>query len=204
MSIRWIQDGEPHVAEVYNRPLRDFVLEAQATYIPNSRKVTVSNGISGGGMLTGDIEITGDDASTTQVGVSRFATVAELQAGSAQNVGVTPSALAQLPLGVGAKGQKWYNVLPQRVTGATYYNTTSNPIVAVVMSGMDNHNTNYVEIWCYIDGHRIPICGFADEFTRSKALCAGSVIIPPSSSYRFVYVSQVGTQPKMREWFELR
>lgn len=30
MAIRWIMDGEPHAAEVYNRPLRDYIQEFES------------------------------------------------------------------------------------------------------------------------------------------------------------------------------
>lgn len=204
MTIRWIQDGEPHVAEVYNRPLRDFVLEAEATYAPATRSVTVSNGITGGGQLTGDIAVTGVDATTNQVGVSRFATLSEVRQGTAQNVGISPSTFSQIPLGVGSSGQQWYDMLHARNTGTTYYNNTGRPIVVAVRSGHDLFDSNFIFIACNINGVEVPIGGYSDEYNRSKINAGGSVIVPAGASYRVHTRSITMVQHKMLAWVELR
>lgn len=96
MAIRWIQDGEPHVAEVYNRPLRDFVAEVAEDRVPSTRTISVSNGITGGGMLTQNLRIDGVDATRTTKGVTRFATTAEAIAGELPNVAIDPHVLAEV------------------------------------------------------------------------------------------------------------
>lgn len=205
MAIRWIQDGEPHVAEVYNRPLRDFVLEAEAKYIPSTRKITATNGVTGGGMLTGDVEISGVAATTTTVGVSRFATLAEVQQGTAQNVGISPNILSQIPMGLGSAGQQWVDLWHDRQVNTTYYNTTGKPIVVLVMAGMDYDRVNdAIEVWCIINGMRIPMFGDTSAPIHGKQHSSGSIIVPIGASYRLEYSSRTMAQPRFRHWFELR
>lgn len=94
MAIRWIQDGEPHVAEVYNRPLRDFVAEVVEDRVPSTRTISVGNGLTGGGILNQNLTIDGINATKTTKGVTRFATREEAIAGDLQNVAIDPQALA--------------------------------------------------------------------------------------------------------------
>lgn len=46
LDIRWVQDGEPHKAEVYNRPIEDVIAEANLALTEIDQKVTAAG--SGG------------------------------------------------------------------------------------------------------------------------------------------------------------
>lgn len=203
MSIRWIEDGEPHAAEVYNRPLRDYIMENAAGSVPTTRTITTSVGIGGGGSLGADVEIYGVPATTTTIGVSRFATLSEAVGGTAQNIAISPSILSQMPKTGFGVTQRWQNVLYQRQLNSTYTNNTGLPI-AVSVSPYDESSTDYIEMWANIDGVEVPIGGYSSAPVHGKSHMMGWCIVPAGSRYRIYVKTRTNVQPSVVAWVEMR
>ena len=179
MAIRWIQDGEPHAAEVYNRPLRDFVLETGAGMVLKTTKVNVSNGLSGGGELSGDIDVVGVDATSTRKGVTRFATLAEAIDGTVQNVAIDPNVLKQaMPQSGLGEGQTWQDVTSSRVNGVTYTNTTGRTIALTIMT----MGTYIKGATLYVDG---VVVARQDGNSSSSTGSSDTTLVPSGSTYLF-------------------
>lgn len=176
MAIRWIKDGEPHSAEVYNRPLRDYIQEAETDYVKQSTRINVGNGLSGGGTLTGTtMNIDGLDASTSQKGVVRFATLAEANSGAAGLV-VSPDVLKSMPADGLGEGQTWQNMTSHRVTGRTYVNDTGKPIMVFVRT-----NGGRARCELYVDG---VLTWYISDGDKDGSHAGGTVVVPNGSSYR--------------------
>lgn len=199
MAIRWIQDGEPHAAEVYNRPLRDFVLETGENIVLKTTKVNVSNGLSGGGELSGDIDVVGVDATATRKGVTRFATLAEAIGGTVQNVAIDPNVLRNaLPQRGLGEGQTWRNMTGSRSIGVTYTNTTGRAI-AVAFSGY-NANSGGKDFSLSISGVSVGTW-YGGPIQSVGAQVFG--IVPAGGTYSIHYGGGTGDITAAR-WVELR
>ena len=118
------------------------------------------------------------DASTTQKGVTRFATTAEVTNKTNVSAAISPSDAATIAqstdLGV---GQTWQDVTASRVSGQTYTNNTQKPIMVIVTRNVAQNFTAYFTvngidlIW----GHAAGSTGIADAF---------SIIIPVGTAYK--------------------
>ena len=119
-------------------------------------------------------------ATTTNVGITRFATATEVANGSNSNVAINPSnaaAIAQsTDLGV---GQTWQDVTSSRSNGVTYTNNTGKPM----------------QIYAYQapSGTTMTISGVAFPVHGNSTIC---VVIPNGATY-----SIAGQTSK---WLELR
>lgn len=135
-------------------------------------------------------------ATTTNVGITRFANALEISSKSNSNVAINPSnaeTIAQsTDLGV---GQTWQNLSSQRVSGQTYRNNTGKPI-HVFIAVRDGYN----------GGLRLVIGGVT-IFSFTYDLPAGmfypiSVIVPNNTDYSFAWA---GNNPSdLLTWSELR
>lgn len=193
MAIRWIIDGDSHTAETYNRPLRDFIAERDGTMVPSGRKITVRNGITGGGNLGSDIHINGQQATTTQVGVTRYATEVETLSTGATQYAISPKSLRKISNGVGSGAQRWIQYgTSQRESGRDYINDTTLPImININPTGARGNNASQL----YVDGVRIAFSNVSNAYTADGVMTA---IVPVGSSYRFVTSGRIST------WSELR
>lgn len=208
MAIRWIMNGETHSAETYNRPLRDFIAEGGGTYVTGNRKITVGNGLSGGGNLSGNINIDGVLATTTHVGVARYATMEEVATGEVDGLAISPLRLGGITSGIGTGGQRWRHLGPnlirdtngdiqvvesQRAIGVEYINDTNLPIM-VNINPHASYGGNGSAGKLYVDGLLI-------AFSSNQRLWAETcftAIVPVGSSYRFVSTGMINA------WSELR
>lgn len=176
MAIRWITDGEPHAAEVYNRPLRDYIQESATDYVKQSTVINVGNGLVGGGALVGtSLDINGVDASTSQKGVVRFATLTEANNGTA-GVVVGADVLKNMSGGGLGEGQTWQNMTTSRVTGTTYTNNTGKPIMVFVRT-----NGGVARCELYVDG---VLTWYISDGDGDGSHAGGTTIVPNGSSYR--------------------
>ena len=193
MAIRWIMNGEPHSAETYNRPLRDFIAEDGGTYVTGNRKITVGNGLSGGGNLSGNIDIDGVLATTTHVGVARYATMEEVATGEVDGLAISPLRLGGLTSGIGTGGQMWQQLAAQRAVGVEYINDTNLPIM-VSVNPRGSHGGGGGAGKLYVDGLLIAFGSNQKNWANS----CYTAIVPVGSSYRFVSTGTINT------WSELR
>ena len=119
-------------------------------------------------------------ATTTNVGISRFANASEVANKSNSNVAINPSNAATIAqstdLGV---GQTWQNVTGSRSSGVTYTNNTGKPIQLYIVTGAA--------------GSRIQV-GSASLSTHGSSLV--QPIIPNGVSYNY--------SGAFSEWWELR
>jgi hypothetical protein len=135
-------------------------------------------------------------ATTTNVGISRFANASEVAGKSSSNVAINPSNAATIAqstdLGV---GQTWQNLSSQRASNQTYRNDTGKTI-HVFIAVKDGYN----------GGLRLVIGGVT-IFSFTYDLPAGSfypisVIIPDNTDYSFTWA---GNNPSdLLTWSELR
>lgn len=131
-------------------------------------------------------------ATTTNVGISRFANAAEVANKSNDNVAINPSnalTIAQSSdLGV---GQTWQDVTASRVSGQTYTNNTGKPISilieVLVFSGFDVNTL-------VVGGVTLASGDWGIDGMRSNI----SVVVPNGSSYIFT------TNATITRWSELR
>ncbi len=79
-------------------------LEGGEEYVPNTRKITTSAPLQGGGDLTADRNLTIAKATTTDYGVVALATVAEAKAGGNTEKAVTPAGLSAALAGLTPSG----------------------------------------------------------------------------------------------------
>ena len=117
-------------------------------------------------------------ATTANVGISRFATATEGENKSVVSAAVNPSNVATIAqstdLGV---GQTWQDVTSSRSAGVTYTNNTQKPIVVIVTRTVAQNFTAYFTVngidimWSHA-GSQV---GIADAF---------SIIIPVGSTYK--------------------
>ena len=119
-------------------------------------------------------------ATTTNVGISRFANNGEVASKSNSNVAINPSNAATIAqstdLGV---GQTWQDVTSSRSSGVTYTNNTGKPIQLYIVTGTA--------------GSRIQV-GSASLSTHGSSLV--QPIIPNGVSYNY--------SGAFSEWWELR
>lgn len=135
-------------------------------------------------------------ATTTNVGISRFANATEVANKSNSNVAINPSNVATIAqstdLGV---GQDWVDVKSSRTSGTTYTNNTGKPIqVHVVL-----YDTESAGLYVEVGGVRIinltydlPPGGFYPL----------SFIVPANQSYKVFWAGNTGSQ--LINWSELR
>ena len=132
-------------------------------------------------------------ATTTNVGISRFATAAEVTNKSGGNVAINPSNAATIAqstdLGV---GQTWQNVTGSRSSGTTYTNNTGKPIYIKVSS---NYTSSSNTLFLYVNGVEVQqIQQDADGSVNAWA----DLIVPSGSSYR------INSSNGFSNWSELR
>lgn len=181
-------------AAVLNRTLRDYIEEELQTLVPNTRKVLTANGLIGGGELSGDITIDGVNATTTQIGVARFATAEELRAGTSPNLMVSPDDISGRNVGVGASGQRWHDVTTLRSKSTTYTNTTSSPIMVSIVCSGDRGNPS---ARLMVNGKWVAV--IADAGAGAGAVDSQlTTIVPIGSTYELV------TNGVLQLWAELR
>lgn len=132
------------------------------------------------------------DASTTQKGVTRFATAAEVTNKTNVSAMVTPSGAATIAqstdLGV---GQTWQNVLSSRQSGVTYTNNTGRPIT-VILTIRDRSSTSTPFT---VDVGAARIVDVDDFFEGCFVI---SFIVPNDNTYRVTSLNTI------RSWAELR
>ena len=135
-------------------------------------------------------------ATTTNVGISRFANASEVANRSNSNVAINPSNAALIAqstdLGV---GQTWQNLSSQRASGQTYRNNTGKPIHV------------FIAVKDGISGGLRLVIGGVTIFNFTYDLPAWafypvSVIIPNDTDYSFTWA---GNRPSdLLTWSELR
>lgn len=193
MTIRWIQDGEPHDAEVFNRPLRDFVSTEIQSLVPNTRTISSTNGITGGGALSTDITLNGINATATQIGVARFATRGELANGGVGGLIANPADIVEMGGGLGMGGQKWHDVTALRTKSTIYVNTTQSPImISVVCSGDRGNPASRL----LVDGLWVAV--LAEDSGATTVDCQMTAIVPVGKTYQLI------TNGSPQLWAELR
>ena len=135
-------------------------------------------------------------ATTTNVGISRFADASEVANKSNSNVAINPSNAALIAqstdLGV---GQTWQNLSSQRSSGQTYQNNTGKPI-HVFIAVRDGINGG---LRLVIGG--VTIFNFTYDLPQ-RAFYPVSVIVPDNTDYSFTWA---GNSPSdLLTWSELR
>ena len=135
-------------------------------------------------------------ATTTNVGISRFADNGEVASKSNSNVAINPNnaaAIAQsTDLGV---GQTWQNVTASRVSGQTYTNNTGKPIkVSVGAGGRDARVIIYV--------NDVLVAYSQDTYDGNQCRASASEIVPNGASYR-VEARNIASV-NVQFWSELR
>lgn len=135
-------------------------------------------------------------ATTTNVGITRFANASEVANRSNSNVAINPSNAATIAqstdLGV---GQTWQNLSPQRVSGQTYRNNTGKPI-HIFIAVRDGINGG---LRLVVGG--VTIFNFTYDLPQSSFYPV-SVIIPDNTDYSFTWA---GNNPSdLLTWSELR
>lgn len=135
-------------------------------------------------------------ATTTNVGITRFATATEVANKSATQAAITAANAATVAqstdLGV---GQTWQNLSSQRVSGQTYRNNTGKPI-HVFIAVRDGNNGGLRLI---IGG--VTIFNFTHDLP-AWAFYPVSVVIPNDTDYSFTWA---GNNPSdLLTWSELR
>ena len=131
-------------------------------------------------------------ATTTNVGISRFADASEVANKSNSNVAINPSNAAVIAqstdLGV---GQTWQNVTASRVSGQTYTNNTGKPIQVVIsVFSTNSTESNVLNVGgvTLLDG----------DLGVSGMVSIQSFVVPSGVSYSFTTTTQI------RSWSELR
>lgn len=132
-------------------------------------------------------------ATITNVGISRFANASEVANRSNSNVAINPSNAATIAqstdLGV---GQTWQNVTGSRSSGTTYTNNTGKPIYIKVSS---NYTSSSNTLFLYVNGVEVQqIQQDADGSVNAWA----DLIVPSGSSYR------INSSNGFSNWSELR
>ena len=130
-------------------------------------------------------------ATTTNVGISRFATAAEVENKSVVSAAVNPSSAATIAqstdLGV---GQTWQNVTGSRSSGTTYTNNTGKPImIAVTSSGGSSGFSLYIDNMLIVTNY--------STYNSGGPSHGITAIIPNGSTYR-------ATGGSLVNWAELR
>lgn len=132
------------------------------------------------------------DATTTQKGVTRFATATEVANKTNVTASVNPSNAATIAqstdLGV---GQSWQNMTASRVSGQTYTNNTGKPIQVVIsVFSTDNPESNVLNVGgvTLLDG----------DLGVGGMISIQSFVVPSGVSYSFTTTTQI------RSWAELR
>lgn len=135
-------------------------------------------------------------STTTNVGITRFATATEVANKSATQAAITAANAAtvaqSMDIGV---GQSWVDLKSSRTSGVAYINNTGRPIqVSIVLL-----DTNGVGLYVEVGGVRIinltydlPAYGFYPL----------NFIVPVGQSYKVFWAGNTGTQ--LVNWSELR
>lgn len=136
------------------------------------------------------------DASTTQKGVARFATAAEVSNKTNVSAMVNPSNAATIAqstdLGV---GQYWQNVTGSRASGVTYTNNTGKPIkVSVGAGGRDARVLIYV--------NDVLVAYSRDTYDGDQCRASASEIVPNGASYKVEAINNFSVNVQF--WAELR
>ena len=140
-------------------------------------------------------------ATTTNVGISRFADASEVANRSNSNVAINPSNAATIAqstdLGV---GQTPYNLTSSRSLGSTYINNTGKPIELCV--SVNNTFAGVSAEFCtlYINDFQLPFSGGGFNVAGANKTATVTFTIPNGSSYRVT--SQTGGT--LVNWTELR
>lgn len=135
-------------------------------------------------------------ATTTNVGISRFANASEVANRSNSNVAINPSNAATIAqstdLGV---GQTWQDVTSSRSSGVTYTNNTGKPIkVSVGSGGRDARVLIYV--------NDVLVAYSQDTYDGNQCRASASEIVPNGASYRVEARNIVSVNVQF--WSELR
>lgn len=136
------------------------------------------------------------DASTTQKGVTRFATAAEVANKTNVTASINPNNAATIAqstdLGV---GQSWQNVTGSRASGITYTNNTGKPImVSVGAIGRD------AVVSIYVSG--ILVAKQTDIYDSNQNVSSCTIIVPNGADYSAIAVNAFGAS--LHFWAELR
>lgn len=131
-------------------------------------------------------------ATTTNVGISRFADASEVANKSNSNVAINPSNAATIAqstdLGV---GQTWQDVTASRVSGQTYTNNTGKPIQVVIsVFSTNSAESNVLNVGgvTLLDG----------DLGVAGMVSIQSFVVPSGVLYSFTTTTQI------RSWSELR
>ena len=131
-------------------------------------------------------------ATTANVGISRFANASEVANKSNGNVAINPSDAATIAqstdLGV---GQTWQDVTASRVSGQTYTNNTGKPIQVVIsVFSTNSPESNVLNVGgvTLLDG----------DLGVGGMISTQSFVVPSGVSYSFTTTTQI------RSWSELR
>lgn len=141
------------------------------------------------------------NATDTISGITRYATPAEVAAGSLNTAAVTPFGLSNA---IFAQGQQWKDVKSSRALGVTYTNSSSRPIAISVSIARSTSDT----MRYYVDVNGVNIVYSGSSFMSDPSISNPSInqvycIIPAGATYK-VYVSSPGSfDPLIQNWFEL-
>ena len=127
-------------------------------------------------------------ATTTNVGISRFANASEVANKSNSNVAINPSNAATIAqstdLGV---GQSWQNVTSSRSVGSTYTNNTGKPIM-IAVTKLLRGTQGYIQV------NNINVA----YFHNGDDGATNTVIVPNGATYRVTGITNLSL------WAELR
>ena len=139
-------------------------------------------------------------ATTTNVGISRFANATEISNKSNSNVSVNPNNAATIAqstdLGV---GQTWGNATSYRSLGVTYTSPSQKPITIFVEVVNTFSYLSSEECTLTIGGLDIKFSGGGFNTSGAKKVANITMIIPPNTSYKLT--SQTGGA--LATWWEL-
>lgn len=160
---------------------------------------SLSSGATDAALTANQGKVLGDrtqQATTTNVGISRFANASEVANRSNSNVAINPSNAATIAqstdLGV---GQTWQDFTGSRSSGVTYTNNTGKPImISVIATGRDATVTIYVG--------SVLVATQTDIFDSEGNASTGSTIVPAGATYRVISTNKYGVS--VTSWVELR
>jgi hypothetical protein len=92
-------------------------------------------------------------------------------------------------------GQTWQDVTGSRVSGTTYYNTTSKPIMIAVQATNGAAGSSTIQV--VVDGLNV-LYQYIRDPNNGGSSASGTVIIPPLSSYSCTFTVS------FQRWTELR
>jgi len=111
----------------------------------------------------------------------------------------SPAAATPPSMGIGYD-QTWQDMLSSRANNVTYTNTTSKPIMVAVSTA----GYQFTGLDAYIDGNLVMRSSGSWAGGSNSSKSSISLIVPPGSTYRFVFSYVGGSSGEPPVWYELR